>query len=160
MPQNLVYIHSITPGSLADKCDKFKVGDEIVMAGNDVMVGLTWKAASEKINQLVGLFKIVVQRKESEAANLEEKQQEGKKQQNEPNSLKSKDKNDIAKSGKGKPSPKVPKIKKHTKSDGVTPNAHSEQPAVHTISDESITFTVKVRVCSLYCYIFMFFSTA
>jgi len=63
MHQKLVYIHSITPGSLADKCNKFKVGDQIVMAGNTTMAGLTWKAASNKINKLVGTFKIVAKRK-------------------------------------------------------------------------------------------------
>ena len=75
MPQKMVHIHSITPGSLADQCNQFRVGDEIVMAGNDLMVGLTWKSASDKINQLVGLFKIVAQRKDSTMAKVEEKQQ-------------------------------------------------------------------------------------
>ena len=63
MLQKVIYIHSITPGSPADKCNKFQVGDEIVTAGNTTMVGLTWKAASAKINKLHGTFKIVVKRR-------------------------------------------------------------------------------------------------
>ena len=63
MPQKVIYIHSIVPGTLADKCNKFQVGDEIVMAGNTTMAGLTWKAASAKINKLAGTFKIVAKRK-------------------------------------------------------------------------------------------------
>ena len=63
MPQKVIHIHSITPGSLADKCNKFEVGDEIVMVGNTTMAGLTWKAASEKVKKLFGTFKIVAKRK-------------------------------------------------------------------------------------------------
>ena len=63
MPQKLVYIHSIIPGSPADKCNKFQPGDEIVTAGNATMTGLTWKAASAKINKLAGTIKIVVKRR-------------------------------------------------------------------------------------------------
>lgn len=63
MLQKTIYVHSITPGSLADKCNKFKVGDEIVMAGNTTMAGLTWKSASAKVNKLVGTFKIVAKRR-------------------------------------------------------------------------------------------------
>ena len=63
MLQKTIYIHSITPRSLADRCNKFKVGDEIVMAGNTTMAGLTWKSASAKVNKLVGTFKIVAKRR-------------------------------------------------------------------------------------------------
>ena len=65
MPQKVIHVHSITPGSLADKCDKFEIGDEIVMAGNTTMAGLTWKAASDKVKKLVGTFKIVAKRRTS-----------------------------------------------------------------------------------------------
>ena len=63
MLQKVIYIHSVTPGSPADKCNKFQPGDEIVTAGNTTMAGLTWKAASAKFNKLAGTFKIVVKRR-------------------------------------------------------------------------------------------------
>jgi len=65
---NMVFIQSITPGSLVDKCDQFRVGDEIVMAGDELMIGVTQQAAINKFQELLGLFKIVVQRKKAEQA--------------------------------------------------------------------------------------------
>jgi len=62
----MVFIQSITPDSLADKCKKFRVGDEIVMAGDELMIGATQQTAVDKFQELLGLFKIVVQRKRVE----------------------------------------------------------------------------------------------
>ena len=169
MPQTMVYIHSITPGSLADRCNKFRVGDEIVMVGNDLMVGLTWKAASDKINQLVGLFKIVAQRREI-VAKLEEKHQEEEIQQNGSDSFES-DSDDKSISGKKEllapVSTNTPKLstaaeaaaaKQHSEDNKVTPSVHPEQlvmPTNHMSGDESITFTVMVRV-NLYHFHFVY----
>lgn len=162
MPQKLVYIHSIVPGSLADKCNKLKVGDEIVMVGNDLMVGLTWKVASDKINQLVGSFKIVAQRRETVVDKLNEKQEQGEMQQN--NSLDSDSDDEVIEkikltatvltSDNSQP-PMVAAItaQQHSEDSStnkVTTNIRAEQPVVttnHMNDDDSITFTVKVRIC-------------
>lgn len=161
MPQKMVYIHSITPGSLADRCNKFRVGDEIVMVGNDLMVGLTWKAASDKINQLIGLFKIVAQRRETVAAKLEEKHQEEEIRENSLGS----DSGDKSISRKKEPlvpvSTNTPQLSRaaeaaaqqYGEDNKVTFSAHPE-PAVdtnHKSGDESITFTVTVRINLRYC---------
>ena len=153
MPQKMVYIHSIAPRSLAERCNKFRVGDEIVMVGNDLMVGLTWKAASDKINQLVGLFKIVAQRRETAVAKLEGKHQEEEIQ---GNSFESGSGNKSI-SRKKEPltpistnTPQLSRVaeavaQQHSEDNKVTSSAHSE-PANHKSGDESITFTVTVRI--------------
>ena len=170
MPQKMIYIHSITPGSLADRCNKFRVGDEIVMVGNDLMVGLTWKAASDKINQLVGLFKIVAQRRETVVAKSEEKHQEEEKIQE--NSFKS-DSGDKSISRKKEPpapiSTNTPQLSRaaeaaaqqDSEDNKVTSSPHPE-PAVHTdhkSGDESITFTVTVRINLHFCLFVITFVT-
>lgn len=164
MPQKLVYIHSITPGSLADRCNKFKVGDEIVMVGNDLMVGLTWKAASDKINQLAGSFKIVAQRRENAEAESEEKQQHKEMEQNGSDSCDgdSDDKSILAK----KELPAIVPTNNHsqlsvagaqqhskdTETTKVTTSAHPEQPVVPSDHTDDITFTIKVRVYLFICF--------
>jgi len=154
MPQKLVYIHSITPGSLADKCNKFKVGDQIVMAGNDLMVGLTWKAASDKINQLVGLFTIVAQRRENPVAELEEKQQKEKIHQSRPPcSFESGNDNDSVSGQQEKEKPSANTLTSNSQasqqySDDIN-KVISAQPPIHTNGDEAITFTVKVSYLSI-----------
>lgn len=155
MPQKLIYIHSITPGSLMDKCNKFKVGDEIVMAGDDLMVGLTWKAASDKINQLVGSFKIVAQRRETAVAKSEEKKQEVMNQngsENKNNREKAKPLATIATNNSQlstAASTAAQQNSEGTKTNKVTASVHSGSPIVPAKpinNDQSITFTVKVRI--------------
>ena len=158
MPQKMVYIHSITPDSLADRCNKFRVGDEIVMVGNDLMVGLTWKAASDKINQLVGLFKIVAQRK---VAELEEKHQEEEIQQNGDSNKKSISgkKELLAPVSTNTSQLSEAAAQQHSVDSKVTSIVHPEQPVMpanQMSGDESITFTVTVRA-NLYCLFFNFF---
>ena len=169
MAQKLVYIHSIIPGSLADRCNKLKVGDEIVMVGNDLMVGLTWRAASDKINQLVGSFKIVAQRRDTVVAELEEKQQKEMKQNGSDSFDGNGDKTTFWK----KELPATPSTNDNsqhpaavaaaaqlytedTETNGATASIHPGQQSVmstdHTDGDESITFTVKVRVDLFVCF--------
>ena len=156
MPQRMVHIHSIIPGSLADRCNQFRVGDEIVMAGNDLMVGLTWKSATDKINQLVGLFKIVAQRKDPTMAKVEEKQQ--KEVENGSDSFDSDDDDESEKKGlptimptsNSQSSPAAGAVvQQHNDNSKVTSSIHAHQPTVDEPPvDKPITYTVKVRVNS------------
>lgn len=176
MTQKLVYIHSITPGSLADRCNKLKVGDEIVMVGNDLMVGLTWKAASDKINQLVGSFKIVAQRRETVVPELEEKQQQEEIKQNRSDSFGNDSYNKTSFQKKELPATvsannnsqlsmstavaaPAQLHSEDTGTNGATASIHPEQLPVmftdHTDGDESIKFTIKVRINLLFVCLFL-----
>lgn len=166
MAQKLVYIHSITPGSLADRCNKLRVGDEIVMVNNDLMVGLTWRAASDKINQMVGSFKIVAQRRDTVVAELEEKQQKEEMKQNGSDSFDGNGDNKTT--FRKKELPTTPSTNdrsqhpaavaaqlQHTEDSKTNEATATEQQSVMstdlTDGDESVTFTVKVRVNLLVC---------
>lgn len=164
MAQKMVYIHSITPGSLAERYNKFKVGDEVVMVGNDLMVGLTWKAASDKINQLVGSFTIVAQRREI-VTELEEKQKQKEMQRSGSDSFESDDDEPISENKKELPATistnntqlseagAVQQYSEVTKANKVMPSVHPKQPVVPANSNEPITFTVEVRVCFLNIFV-------
>ena len=65
MPQQYVYIHSIQTGSPADKCGRLRPGDQLIMCGNECLVGLTWKEAQGVVNAAPETLMVVAQRKRS-----------------------------------------------------------------------------------------------
>jgi C-terminal processing protease CtpA/Prc len=81
MPQQYVSIHSITPGSPADLSGLLRPGDELVMCGNECLMGLSWKEAQGIVNSVPETFTVVVQRKASVSAPVPQQRQQQQQQQ-------------------------------------------------------------------------------
>lgn len=64
-PLQYVYIHRLLPGLPALECGAFRDGDQLVMVGEECVIGLTNQEAERVVKQASGSFDIVVQRKAS-----------------------------------------------------------------------------------------------
>lgn len=60
-----IYISHLVPGSPAFECGAFRKGDQLVMVGDECVIGLTNQEAGKIIENASGSFEVVVQRKES-----------------------------------------------------------------------------------------------
>ena len=64
-PLQYVYISHLVPGSPAFECGAFRKGDQLVMVGDECVMGMTNLEAEKIIKNASGSFEVVVQRKES-----------------------------------------------------------------------------------------------
>ena len=64
-PLQYVYISRIIPGSPAFESGVFRKGDQLVMVGEECMIGLTHREALQVINKAKEMVEVVAQRKES-----------------------------------------------------------------------------------------------
>ena len=64
-PLNYVFIRSLVQGSVADQCGHFEVGDQVVMVGDECLIGMSHKDAAAIIEKAPNVVTIVAQRKES-----------------------------------------------------------------------------------------------
>ncbi len=60
-----VFISHLTPGSPAFECGVFRKGDQLVVVGEECIIGLTHKQTLDILNKAKGTVEVVVQRKES-----------------------------------------------------------------------------------------------
>lgn len=70
MPQQYIYIHSIQPGSPADECHALRHGDQLIMCGDEYLIGLTWKEAQGVMNTAPERLTVIAQRKQQFTSNL------------------------------------------------------------------------------------------
>ncbi len=64
-PLQYVYITQLIPGSPAFECGVFRKGDQLVVVGNECIIGLTHKEALDILKKAKTIVEVVAQRKES-----------------------------------------------------------------------------------------------